>query len=205
MRAALIALALAPAVALACWNEVRLTTSEEAKAVARAEAALQAGDAVKVIKVIRATYGKRAVLHPDRITSSPPLGRKARSLISIAMVRDGRIDPRTGRPAKKSRHAEIMRITTDWLARHARRAKGDPLAQAWHAEAMSLEPHRRETARGILEGLAKDDLLAEPEGWRTLARLRTAAGDAPGAKQALDRCVAMASAARCALPAAGGS
>lgn len=194
-----------PAVASACWNDVRLKTNEEVKALAAAEKQLQAGDAAGAIKTLRALYGRRAVLYPERVSSERALGQKARRLISIAIVRDGRLDPKTGRAAKVSRRHQLLKHALGWLRVDARRGKDDPLRQARYAEALSQDPAGAADARHLLEGLAQADLIAEAEGWRALARLRHGAGDAAGSKQAITRCTAMAGAARCALPAAGGS
>lgn len=203
MRSPFLALLLAPSLALACWNEVRLNTDAEAKAVDKAQVQLQQGDPAAAIATLRATYGQKAVLFPDRITSSEPLGRKARGLISIAMIRDGRIDPKSGQAANKSRRSQLRRLATDWLRRAA--LSDDPLARARHAEALSQDPKQAKAARAALEQLAQDDLLAEAEAWLALARLRSAAGEAEGAQHAVGRCVTLASTARCTLPAAGGT
>ena len=60
------------------------------------------------------------------------------------------------------------------------------------AEAMARIPEQRAEARGILEDLAKRDLIASPEGYAALASLRHQSGDADGQKLALKRCEAMA-------------
>jgi hypothetical protein len=73
--------------------------------------------------------------------------------------------------------------------------KDDPAAQTDLAEALSkVEKHQGE-AREILERLAKKDLIATPEGYAALAKLRSKAGDAKGQKVAMQRCEAMAKSA----------
>jgi hypothetical protein len=73
--------------------------------------------------------------------------------------------------------------------------KDDPSAQTDLAEALSkVEKHHGE-ARDLLEKLAKKDLIATPEGYAALAKLRSKSGDAKGQKVAMQRCEAMAKSA----------
>jgi hypothetical protein len=70
--------------------------------------------------------------------------------------------------------------------------KDDPAVETDLGEAMSkVESHQGE-AREILERLAKKDLVATPEGYAALAKLRNKAGDAKGQKLAMQRCESMA-------------
>lgn len=70
--------------------------------------------------------------------------------------------------------------------------KDDPAAQTDLAEAMSKVAKYQGEARDMLEKLAKKDLIATPEGYAALAKLRSKAGDAKGEKVAMARCEAMA-------------
>jgi hypothetical protein len=72
-------------------------------------------------------------------------------------------------------------------------AKSDDVALKtdW-AEAMARLPEYRAEARTILEDLAARDLIASPEGYASLAALRSQSGDTNGQKLALQRCEAMA-------------
>ena len=60
------------------------------------------------------------------------------------------------------------------------------------AETLARIPEHRAEARAILEDLARRDLVASPEGYATLAALRSDSGDSEGQKLALKRCEAMA-------------
>ena len=70
--------------------------------------------------------------------------------------------------------------------------KDDPAAQTDLAEAMSKVEKYQGEAREMLERLAKKDLIATPEGYAALAKLRSKAGDPAGKKLAMQRCEAMA-------------
>jgi hypothetical protein len=70
--------------------------------------------------------------------------------------------------------------------------KDDPAAQTDLAEAMSKVEKYQSEAREVLERLAKKDLIATPEGYAALAKLRSKAGDSAGKKLAMQRCEAMA-------------
>jgi hypothetical protein len=70
--------------------------------------------------------------------------------------------------------------------------KDDTSVETDLAEALSRVDAHKQEAREILERLAKRDLVASPEGYAALARLRKQAGDAAGTKLALERCQAMA-------------
>lgn len=70
--------------------------------------------------------------------------------------------------------------------------KYSPLLAARYAEARSRGwKTDRARALAVLEGLAAQDLLTEPEAWAALARLRAAAGDEAGAMAAAERCRGM--------------
>jgi hypothetical protein len=68
----------------------------------------------------------------------------------------------------------------------------DPLLAAVRAEALALETGGAAEAERVLADLAARDLLAHPESWATLARLRDQSGDAAGARVARDRCKQLA-------------
>lgn len=70
--------------------------------------------------------------------------------------------------------------------------KDDAAVQSDLAEAMAKVEKYRGEAKEILEKLAEKDLVSSPEGYATLAELRSAAGDSAGQKVALKRCESMA-------------
>lgn len=73
--------------------------------------------------------------------------------------------------------------------------KDDPAVQTELAEALATVDSHQAEAKEILEKLAQKDLIASPEGYAALARLRSQAGDAEGQKVALKRCESMAKSA----------
>ncbi len=69
--------------------------------------------------------------------------------------------------------------------------KDDPATKTDLAEALAHVDSGKAEAKDILEKLAKKDLIATPEGYATLAKLRSQAGDSAGQKVALQRCTEM--------------
>lgn len=69
--------------------------------------------------------------------------------------------------------------------------QADPAVETELAEAMAQIDDRKGEAKALLEKLAQKDLIATPEGYRTLAQLRKGSGDAQGHLAALKRCQAM--------------
>lgn len=73
--------------------------------------------------------------------------------------------------------------------------KDDTAMQTDLAEALAKTDSGKAEAKDILEKLAQKDLIATPEGYATLADLRSKAGDAEGQKVAQKRCESMAKSA----------
>jgi hypothetical protein len=80
----------------------------------------------------------------------------------------------------------------DVLRRQSATKADDVALKTDLAEALARVPEHRAEARGLLEDLAKRDLIASPEGYAALAMLRSQSGDTSGQKLALERCEAMA-------------
>ncbi|HEX4336484.1 MAG TPA: hypothetical protein VH062_11260 [Polyangiaceae bacterium] len=87
------------------------------------------------------------------------------------------------------------RANLDWATKTLRAIASarhdDPAARTELAEGLARVDATRGEARGILEELAKKDLITSPDGYAVLATLRERDGDAEGRRAALDRCKAM--------------
>jgi hypothetical protein len=89
------------------------------------------------------------------------------------------------------------------LARMRDEKKADPALDTDYAEALSKVDAHEAEARDVLERLASEDLVATPEAYRALARLRAESGDESGRKLAMQRCEAMSKSKGTCDPAAG--
>jgi len=78
------------------------------------------------------------------------------------------------------------------LQRQSQKKQDDPAILTDLAETMAKVDGQSTKAKEILERLATRDLVATPEGYRSLAELRRQAGDAKGEHVALERCRALA-------------
>jgi hypothetical protein len=96
------------------------------------------------------------------------------------------------RGAGEGESAANLAWSVSVLKRQSEGKRDDVALKTDLAEAMARIPEQRAEARGILEDLAKRDLIASPEGYAALASLRSQSGDADGQKLALKRCEAMA-------------
>lgn len=152
-----------------------------------------AGSVIRSMPHVRQLNAKRSTL----------VARAQRTL-AIALARTGgQLDIERELPAHirgqwLGKTAEDRKANLEWAVSVLRQVseikKNEPAVQTELAEALAqLDEHQGE-ARNILEDLARRDIVASAEGWSTLARLRTAGGDTGGAKVALDRCAAMATA-----------
>jgi hypothetical protein len=170
------------------------------KALEQGRSREAAGIVVRVIPHIRSL----------KATSAPIVGRAMR-VLAVALARgDGALSLQHEVPeyalgswlGKNAKDREgNLRWAVSALSAVADTKKDDPGVETELSEAMARLPEFREQARTRLEKLASKDLIASPEGYATLARLRAQSGDANGEKLALTRCKAMAkSASMCALP-----
>lgn len=70
--------------------------------------------------------------------------------------------------------------------------KDDPILQTELGEGLAQLVAHHQEARAILERLAGKDLIATPQGYAALAKLRALGGDADGRQAAVERCRTMA-------------
>lgn len=166
--------------------------------VARAEKAIAKGSHVAAAGMVIRMMPHIKQLKP----SSSPLVSRAIHTLAVATARSdgalplGRELPSYVQGTWLGKTDDDRAANLDWSIGELRKltaaAKDDPSLETDLAEALSKVDAHKGEARGILERLAKKDLVASPEGYAALARLRSEAGDAARAKLALKRCEAMA-------------
>lgn len=166
--------------------------------VARAEKAMEKGQHVAAAGMVI-----RMMPHVKSLkTSSSPLVARAIHTLALATARsDGALPLEKELPdyvegTWVGKTGEDRAKNIDWSIASLRalnaQKKDDPAMETDLAEALSKSSAHKKEAREILERLAKKDLVASPEGYAALARLRAESGDAAGQKVALKRCEAMA-------------
>jgi hypothetical protein len=167
------------------------------QAVAQAEKQMSDGKAIAAAaSVIRSMPHVRS-LNAKKST----LVARAQRTLAVALARNGgSLDikkevPDYARGTWQGKTAEERQANLEWavstLRTVAETKKDDPAVKTEMAEAMAQLDTQRSEARTVLEELAKKDLIASPEGYAALAKLRSQAGDAQGEKLALERCQAM--------------
>jgi hypothetical protein len=87
--------------------------------------------------------------------------------------------------------AANLQFAVSTLTRVAELKENDPAVETELAEAMAQVDGRASEARTRLEKLAKKDLIATPEGYAALAKLRKHGGDQKGHVAAVKRCQQM--------------
>ncbi|MGK3999359.1 hypothetical protein [Sorangium sp. So ce1024] len=197
---ALIASALVPwRDASACGGvEIMPAIDHRVMGVAQAEQALRDGR-------ITAAAGSVIRMFPEirRISyDKDPLLNRAFRVLAVATARaDGALAvapelPRELLETWGGASAEEREANIGWSIRALRRLneqrKNDPALQTDLGEALARAPEHRGEAMKLLGDLAEKDLLASPEGYAALARLRALAGDGAGHDAAASRCEAMA-------------
>jgi hypothetical protein len=120
--------------------------------------------------------------------SASPLETRALRVLSLSVVRGGGslagvrgFSDAAGRDANLEWAIGTLRVIN--ALRH-----DDPVAAADLAEALSTRPKYEGEALGILEDLAKRDLMGSAHAYAALARLHAGRGDADGARADLAQC-----------------
>ncbi len=132
------------------------------------------------------------------------IGRGLRTL-AVALVRNGGA-LKVSKEVPKELHGSWLGKTDSerkanlaWavstLRAQAKAKKDDPVVLTDLGEALSKIDGDQKEALTLLGGLADKDLIATPQAYAALARLRGDAGDQEGSKHARERCEAMAKAA----------
>jgi hypothetical protein len=165
--------------------------------VARAEKALERGQHVAAAGMVIRMIPHIKQLKPK---SSPLVARAIRTLAVATARNDGALPLAKELPGYVQdtwigKSPEHVAQNLDWSIAELRKLhdmkKDDPAVETDLAEALAKVDSTKKEAREILERLAKKDLVATPEGYAALAKLRSEAGDAAGTKLALKRCEEM--------------
>ncbi len=173
-----------------------------------AEKALERGHSIEAAGLVI-----RVIPHIRSLTpKSSPIVERAMRVLAVTLTRhDGALALEREVPdyalgswlgkTEKERSANLQWAVSA-LRTMADTKKDDPALETELSEAMARLPEYREQARTRLENLATRDLIASPEGYAALAKLRAESGDHAGEGLALTRCKAMAKSAQsCAAPA----
>lgn len=166
--------------------------------VARAEKDLEKGN-------YRAAAGAVIRMMPHikslKAKSSSSIVARAQRVLAVAIARSaGTLDVGREVPGyvqdtwlgkTPEARRENLQFAVSTLTRLGELKDHDPAVQTELGEAMAELDDRHGEAKGLLEKLAAKDLIATPEGYATLAKLRRGAGDNAGQQQALKRCQAI--------------
>ncbi|MBI4702681.1 MAG: hypothetical protein HY744_16285 [Deltaproteobacteria bacterium] len=166
--------------------------------VAQAEKELEAGKyALAAGRVVRMIPYVRAAKPGAELMVT-----RAMRVLAVSTVRlDGRLPFEKRVPKGIHRQwpgssAEDRQANLEWsvatLEKLNERRKNDPALLSELGEAMARVDRYRDRALDVLGKLAARDLLASPEAYAALARLRNDDGDDSGSRLAANRCLAMA-------------
>ncbi len=198
--ACLAAIGASAAPASACGGEwaPEVEIDYRVRGVARAEEMFNQGKTLAAAASVIRMMPHIATLNPNR----SKLVERAQHILAVAIARgDGALpiakevpDYALGKWAGKTSEERQLNLafSIKALRQVSEIKKDDPSVRTDLAEALAKVAGSRDEARTILEDLAKKDLVATPEGYATLAELRSQVGDAEGQKLALERCAAMA-------------
>lgn len=157
----------------ACINGVEMSRKTAVQLINQAEVALAEGNARAALILLDRKLGI-----DELFSRNAKLEQRLERLWAVARLR-------AGEAADIGRAIKVLREQLET-------EKANPWLKVRLAEALSRTTQGIEEARQLLEELAKQDLIVDPEGFATLATLRKRAKDLPGAEQAMTRCKAMA-------------
>lgn len=165
--------------------------------IARAEKLLEKGDNVAAAATVI-----RVMPHIKQLKAKSSLVERAQRVLAVTTARSNgslaisKEVPSYAQGKWVGKTAEEKAANLDWsiatLRSMSEGDKEDTALQTDLAEALAKTDSGKAEAKDILEKLAQKDLIASPEGYATLAELRSKAGDAEGQKVAQKRCESMA-------------
>jgi hypothetical protein len=171
-----------PGAAFPCGNAVYLEKDDAVKQLKQAEIALEAGDFDKALRLTSWQYE-----YPDAA-----LARRARMVQQVGALRGGKPQAspmlaRTANAEGAKRIAAIVEALEQIRTEAGEKSSDAPLFTARLAEGY-LAAGKREEAKGLIEDLAKRDLIPDAHGYLTLAAVR----DGKQRDEALGRCKTVA-------------
>jgi hypothetical protein len=165
--------------------------------IARAEKLLEKGDNVAAAATVI-----RVMPHIKQLKAKSSLVERAQRILAVTTARSNgalaitREVPDYAQGKWVGRTAQEKSSNLEWsiatLRTLSETDKDDTGLQTDLAEALAKVDSHKGEAKEILEKLAQKDLIATPEGYATLADLRSQAGDSEGQKLAQKRCESMA-------------
>ena len=165
--------------------------------IARAEKLLEKGDNVAAAGMVI-----RMIPHIKQLKPKSALIERAQRILAVTTARSNgslainREVPDYAQGKWMGQTAQDKTANVEWsistLRTLSESDKDDTGIQTDLAEALAKVDSHKGEAKEILEKLAQKDLIATPEGYATLAELRSQAGDAEGQKVAQQRCESMA-------------
>jgi tetratricopeptide (TPR) repeat protein len=182
-------LSAAPPAARACGNAVNEVVDTGAINIAAAEKALSEGRfAAAVVGVSKAFPAIKTVA-----VGKKPLSDRGLRILALAAIRtDGALNvAKVMQGTTAEEKAENVQFAIDTLRKLNARRANNPSFQTDLGEALAKVPRFKAEAFKLLNDLAQKDLVASPEGYATLAKLRENLGDKEGAVAAVKRCTGM--------------
>lgn len=176
--------------AVACGGSIAFEVDPNVLLLSQAESNLNNGKpraaALSVLKV----FPKIKSLKPGASHLLP----RAQRILAMAVVRtDGLL---TAGKEFTAENADERRANLEWAVGTLRRLsaakKNNPSANTDLGEALARLPETQSEALQTLDKLARKDLVTSAYGYKTLAKLRKAAGDAEGSEAALKKYDALA-------------
>lgn len=190
----------AAADAKACGGEwvPAVEVDHRPEGVARAEKALNNGNSLAAAAMVIRMMPHVATLNPKKST----LVARAQRILAVATARSngslnvGKEVPDYAQGTWLGKTEKARSANLEWSIATLKKMNeikaDDPSVQTELAEALAKVDSHKAEAKQLLETLAQKDLIASPQGYATLAQLRSDAGDSAGQKVALKRCESMA-------------
>lgn len=185
-----VGIAVAPAPSLACETAIREVVDTGALNIAAAEKALSEGRYAAAVIGVSQAFPKIMKMN----VGAGPLSDRGFRILALAFARSNGnlnvaklvIEGKT----EEQRSANLL-FAIDTMRKLNEKRANNPSYQTDLAEALSKVPRFKAEALAILDGLAKKDLIASPEGYAALAKLRDNTGDKDGSALAVKRCSSM--------------